>query len=183
MRSSPSALLLLAAACGGSAGPGDGTAAAADMGAANPAPHEAKQRGCLACHAPTASEAHSKPLVPLVGLTQRRAGSALAAFLEGHYGARQPEDTAGLVAFLRDREPPRPLAAATVASGAVDRGGKLWSELGCVACHDASGIAGLAQRTDHAYVNQFLRAPGDYRPDLVHDFDLRTAECVELAAW
>lgn len=115
----------------------------------------------------------------------RRAGASLASFLRTHRGSASEPESADLAAFLRSRPGGRAeLRSADVSGGGVEQGAALFGQLGCRACHEASGIPHLAERTDFAHVTQFLQKPAVQRPDLVaHDFGLDGSQASSLAAW
>src|SRR5262249_9718372 len=123
------------------------------------------------------------PVPSLEGVAGRRAGAALATFLGGHH-AGGGAAAADLAAWLMGRAAAPPLQPAQVGGDAVARGGRLFTELGCRACHGEPGIDGYAERTDFAHALAFLRQPAAARADLTaHDFGLDGAEATGLAAW
>ncbi|MEC7585000.1 MAG: PA14 domain-containing protein [Planctomycetota bacterium] len=143
------------------------------------------EQRCVACHAAPANGAERLtpgPAVPLRDLDGRHSGEALASFLGDHYGG-DAQSSADLAAFLHEREDRQPLQTATVGAGAILRGGRMWGEFGCAACHSPAGIDGLAQRTDYPHVVAFLKDASQWRPGLVHDFELSNLEASSLAAW
>ncbi len=73
-----------------------------------------------------------------------------------------------------------------VSQGLLDHGESLWRELGCLACHQSTGISSLAARTDMKSLAGFLESPP--QPDVYdrafpHDFGLSSQESAALSAF
>lgn len=140
--------------------------------------------GCARCHAIAADEA--KWLLPLAGPELRdaarwRARDGGAAFLRQHHGGDDAGDLAAWLLDLGAKQPP--LAPAATNETSIRRGGELFAELACGACHAPDLLAGLAARTDHDHVASFLLDPATHRPGVVHDFGLTHGEADAMAAW
>lgn len=169
---------LVLCACGGA------PAVPAPLGDEEAAAEVAVARaGCVRCHAAPASAAGR--LAPITGPALAESSRWRAAgseeYLRTHHGGEAAPDLAAWVASLGASRPP--LAPAAVSPSAIERGGKLWRELACQACHAPESLEGLAARTDHAHVAAFLAAPAAHRPTAVHEFRLAADEASALAAW
>lgn len=66
----------------------------------------------------------------------------------------------------------------------IERGGQLFDELGCRACHDAGVNGALAAKTDLPRLTEWLMNPLRHRPSgLMPDFSLSNDEARALSSW
>lgn len=144
--------------------------------------HQVQAGRCGACHTLPAGFGNvlqPTPARPLASLAARRGDAELAAWLEQHHAGRA--DARDVAAFVRSLQPAASRQAAEVPAGAIERGGQLFTELACRACHEPADFE-LAQRYDHAGLRAFLATPQVAQPGLAH-VPMSAAEASYVAAW
>ncbi len=204
MRSlAPLALVLLAAGCGrsgtdtlpapvGSPGAAASSSAAESGTSTTPRPDLGPEHRlalaegrCLACHDGAAEDLRGigpLPAPSLEGLADRVAPLWLVDKLLSHRVGSQ-DRARDLTAYLLAGSG-KGLEPASVGAGRIGQGEQLFAELGCRACHDAGGVAGLETKTDFGSLVAWLGDARSTRPDLAfHDYRLTDGERSALAAW
>ncbi|MGE0144438.1 MAG: PA14 domain-containing protein [Planctomycetota bacterium] len=132
---------------------------------------------CAACHGDP-GEAASAP--DLNRAVRSRTRSALSVRLRDHARITEADSVALASYLLTERSAAR--TEVSVASGAVELGGQLWKESGCIACHEPDGIRDLAATSWFDAVDEFL---GSRAKQAVpsHEFGFGADERHAVAAW
>jgi mono/diheme cytochrome c family protein len=132
---------------------------------------------CAACHGDP-GEAASAP--DLNRTIRSRTRSALSARLREHARIGEADSVALATHLLA--EPSAARTEVSVASGAVELGGQLWKESGCIACHEPDGIRDLATTSWFDAVDEFLGSRAQQAVPS-HEFGFGADERHAVAAW